>query len=65
MIIFKNVFSFGLTLRAFDWLVQTQTKAAPLFEAVASVQLVVCLLSIPMCKSIPAHGPTGTGESGC
>ncbi|AEO67113.1 uncharacterized protein THITE_2115928 [Thermothielavioides terrestris NRRL 8126] len=48
MIIFKNVFSFGLTLRAFDWLVETQTKARPLFNVVASVQLVVCLLSIPM-----------------
>ena len=50
MIIFKNVFSCALTMRAFDWLVDTQTKATPIFNAVASVQLVVCLLSIPMCK---------------
>ncbi|KAK3900271.1 major facilitator superfamily domain-containing protein [Staphylotrichum tortipilum] len=48
MIIFKNLFSFGLTLRGFDWLVQTHTKATPLFNIIASVQLVVCLLSIPM-----------------
>ncbi|KAK4241964.1 hypothetical protein C8A03DRAFT_11810 [Achaetomium macrosporum] len=48
MIVFKNVFSFGLTLRAFEWLVQSGTKARPLFTIVASVQLVVCLLSIPM-----------------
>jgi hypothetical protein len=52
MIVFKNVFSFGLTLRAFEWLVQSGTKAKPLFTIVASVQIVICLLSIPMCKSI-------------
>ena len=52
MIIFKNLFSFGLTLRAFDWLVATNTKATPLFNIIASVQLVVCLLSIPMCTSL-------------
>ena len=49
MIIFKNIFSFGLTLKAFEWLVQMNTKATPLFNILASVQLVVCLLSIPMC----------------
>ncbi|KAG7288105.1 hypothetical protein NEMBOFW57_007628 [Staphylotrichum longicolle] len=48
MIVFKNIFSFGLTLKAFEWLVQMKTKATPLFNIVASVQLVVCLLSIPM-----------------
>jgi hypothetical protein len=50
MIVFKNIFSFGLTLKAFEWLVQMKTKATPLFNIVASVQLAVCLLSIPMCK---------------
>jgi len=48
MIVFKNIFSFGLTLRAFEWLVQTNTKATPLFNAVASVQLAICALSLPM-----------------
>ncbi|KAK4158085.1 hypothetical protein C8A00DRAFT_11136 [Chaetomidium leptoderma] len=48
MIIFKNVFSFALTLKAFDWLVTTGTKATPIFNILASVQLVACLLSIPM-----------------
>ncbi|EGS21205.1 uncharacterized protein CTHT_0030510 [Thermochaetoides thermophila DSM 1495] len=48
MIVFKNIFSFGLTLRAFEWLVQTNTKATPLFNAVASVQVAICMLSIPM-----------------
>ena len=53
MIIFKNIFSFGLTLKAFEWLVQMNTKATPLFNILASVQLVVCLLSIPMCTFHP------------
>ncbi|KAL2021320.1 hypothetical protein VTK56DRAFT_7291 [Thermocarpiscus australiensis] len=48
MIVFKNVFSFGLTYRAFEWLVQTNTKATPLFNTIGHVTLVVCLLSIPM-----------------
>lgn len=50
MIIFKNVFSFALTLKAFDWLVTTNTKATPLFNILASIQVGVCVLSIPMCK---------------
>ncbi|KAL2256090.1 hypothetical protein VTK26DRAFT_2201 [Humicola hyalothermophila] len=49
MIIFKNIFSCGLTMRAFDWLIaQPNTKATPLFNAVASVQVGVCVLSLPM-----------------
>ncbi|AEO55516.1 hypothetical protein MYCTH_2299442 [Thermothelomyces thermophilus ATCC 42464] len=48
MIIFKNVFSFALTFRAFDWLVASNTKAEPLFNIVASIQVAVCVLSIPM-----------------
>jgi MFS family permease len=52
MIVFKNIFSFALTLKAFDWLVRSGSKATILFNALGSVQLVICLLSIPMCKSI-------------
>ncbi|KAK3943271.1 major facilitator superfamily transporter [Diplogelasinospora grovesii] len=48
MIIFKNMFSFGLTFKAYDWLIQNNTKARPLFNALGTVQLVVCLLSIPL-----------------
>ncbi|KAL2267422.1 hypothetical protein VTJ83DRAFT_4699 [Remersonia thermophila] len=48
MIIFKNIFSFALTLKAFDWLITTGTMATPLFNILASIQLGVCLLSIPM-----------------
>jgi hypothetical protein len=50
MIIFKNIFSFALTLKAFDWLVTAGTQATPLFKTLAWIQLGVCLLSIPMCK---------------
>ncbi|KAK9780767.1 putative Major facilitator superfamily transporter [Seiridium cardinale] len=46
LIIFKNMFSFGLTFRAYDWLVQGGIREP--FIALASVQLVICLLSIPM-----------------
>ncbi|KAL1843383.1 hypothetical protein VTJ49DRAFT_1970 [Mycothermus thermophilus] len=48
MIIFKNIFSFALTLKAFDWLITTGTHATPLFNILASLQVGVCLLSIPM-----------------
>ncbi|KAI0478708.1 major facilitator superfamily transporter [Xylariaceae sp. FL0804] len=46
LIIFKNMFSFGLTFRAYDWLVTG--GITPVFYALGSVQLVICLLSIPM-----------------
>ncbi|RKU46295.1 hypothetical protein DL546_007653 [Coniochaeta pulveracea] len=48
MIIFKNFFSFGLTFKAYDWLVANQTNATPVFNALGSVQLVICLSSIPL-----------------
>ncbi|KXJ92461.1 major facilitator superfamily transporter [Microdochium bolleyi] len=46
LLIFKNLFSFGLTFKAYDWLVQG--GVVPVFNAVATVQLVICLTSIPM-----------------
>ncbi|KAF2178501.1 MFS transporter-like protein [Zopfia rhizophila CBS 207.26] len=46
LLVFKNLFSFGLTFKGFDWLVQGQVK--PVFMAIASVQVGVCLLTIPM-----------------
>lgn len=48
MIIFKNFFSFALTFKAYDWLVENQTQARPVFNALGTVQLVVCLSSIPL-----------------
>ena len=50
LIIFKNFFSFGLTFSAYHWLVQHGTLRT--FMIIASVQVVICLLSIPMCKSL-------------
>lgn len=49
MIIFKNFFSFVLTFFAFDWV----TKGAGIkttITIIASIQVAVCLTSIPMCK---------------
>ncbi|VZH86914.1 unnamed protein product [Fusarium fujikuroi] len=46
MIIFKNFFSFILTFFAYDWINQGGIERTML--AIASIQVVVCLLSIPM-----------------
>ncbi|KAH8676347.1 major facilitator superfamily transporter [Xylariales sp. PMI_506] len=46
LIIFKNFFSFGLTFSAYKWLIQGGIENV--FLIIASVQVVVCLLSIPM-----------------
>lgn len=51
MIIFKNIFSYALTYKAYDWIQENQTRATPVFNALATFQVIVCLLSIPMCKS--------------
>lgn len=48
LLIFKNLFSFGLTFSAFGWFADGGIK--PVFMAIASVQVVVCFLSVPMCK---------------
>ena len=48
LLIFKNIFSFGLTWSAYDWLLEATTLKV--FLAISSVQVVICLLSIPMCK---------------
>ncbi|KAL0936542.1 major facilitator superfamily transporter [Colletotrichum truncatum] len=46
MIIFKNMFSFGLTYGAYDWVIDGGIKTTMI--AIASIQVVVCALSIPM-----------------
>ncbi|TPX12423.1 uncharacterized protein E0L32_006835 [Thyridium curvatum] len=48
LIIFKNFFSFALTWRAYAWLIENHTHSKPLFNAIGSVQIAVCLLSVPM-----------------
>ncbi|KAJ9248205.1 hypothetical protein DTO280E4_1772 [Paecilomyces variotii] len=46
LLIFKNMFSFVLTFFAYEWLVKNGVK--PAFLAIGSIQIVVCLLSVPM-----------------
>ncbi|KAF2255351.1 MFS transporter-like protein [Trematosphaeria pertusa] len=46
LLVFKNLFSFGLTFKGFDWIVSARIK--PVFMAIASVQVGICLLTIPM-----------------
>ncbi|RDW78206.1 MFS transporter-17 [Coleophoma crateriformis] len=46
MIMFKNFFSFGLTWSAYGWLVHSGTYKV--FMVISSVQIIVCLLSVPM-----------------
>ncbi|KAK3389503.1 major facilitator superfamily domain-containing protein [Podospora didyma] len=48
MIIFKNIFSFALTFKAYDWLIENHTDATPLFNAIGTVQVVVSLTTIPL-----------------
>ena len=48
LLIFKNVFSFGLTFGAYDWIVSA--GILKVFYIIASVQVGICLLSIPMCR---------------
>ena len=47
MLIFKNIFSFGLTWSAYSWLLTEGIMDT--FVIVASIQVAICLLSIPMC----------------
>jgi hypothetical protein len=48
MLVFKNMFSFGLTWSGYDWIVKTDFQSV--FIVVASVQVGVCALTIPLCK---------------
>ena len=47
MLVFKNIFSFGLTWSAYGWLLKNGIFNT--FIIVASIQVAICLLSIPMC----------------
>ena len=44
------MFSFGLTWSAYTWLVKAGILKT--FYIIASIQIGICLLSIPMCKLI-------------
>ncbi|KAF2237603.1 putative MFS transporter [Viridothelium virens] len=46
LMIFKNIFSFGLTFSGFNWLVDNGVRKP--FVAIASVQVGICMLSVLM-----------------
>ena len=49
MIIFKNFFSFAMTFYAYDWLINNGIEKT--LVTIAGIQVAVCALTIPMCKS--------------
>lgn len=49
LLVFKNIFAFGLTFSGYDWLVEFNVR--PVFVAIATTQVVICCLTIPMCTS--------------
>lgn len=53
LLVFKNLFSFGLTFKGFDWLVEAQSTKT-MFIALGSVQVAICALTIPLCTYIHA-----------
>jgi hypothetical protein len=58
LLVFKNIFSFALTFKGFDWIVDAGRRSGrgggggikDLFVIVGSVQVAICALTIPMCK---------------
>lgn len=46
MMIFKNVFSFGLTYSGYQWLIDGGIKNV--FVAVGSVHVALCFLTVPL-----------------
>ena len=50
LLVFKNLFSFALTFKGFDWLVETDSTKT-MFIVLGSVQVGICALTIPLCKS--------------
>ena len=55
LLIFKNMFSFGLTWSAYNWILAN--GIAHTFYIIASIQVAICLLSIPMCTSFHSRAP--------
>jgi hypothetical protein len=48
LVLFKNLISFGITYKGFDWL--AELSARPMFFLFAYVQIGICVSTIPMCK---------------
>ena len=53
MIIFKNIFSFILTLYAYDWIIAAGFKKV--FLVISTLQMGICLLTVPLCQYQPAR----------
>jgi hypothetical protein len=53
LLIFKNIFSFGLTYSGYGWLVKYDIK--PVFMVISSIQVGVCCLTVVMCKYSPFY----------
>lgn len=58
LLVFKNIFSFALTFWGFEW-IAGKGRIQPVFTAIASVQVGVCMLTVPMCKSRDMLGVCG------
>lgn len=54
LLVFKNIFSFGLTFSGYEWLVKAGIR--PVFIAISSVQVAICCLTVLMCKSLTMSG---------
>jgi hypothetical protein len=52
LLVFKNIFSFGLTFSGYGWLVKGGIKEV--FMAIASVQVVVCVSTVALCEFFPS-----------
>ena len=48
LLVFKNMFSFILTYYAYDWIIEGQGNTRSVFVIVGSIQVGICLLSVPM-----------------
>ncbi|KAK5122371.1 hypothetical protein LTR85_003955 [Meristemomyces frigidus] len=46
LLVFKNIFSFGLTFSGYNWLVKSGIR--PVFIAISSVQVAICCLTVLM-----------------
>jgi len=59
LLVFKNIFSFGLTYSGYDWVVSYGIR--PLFIVVGSVQVGICCLTVLTCTYMP-NSPTAVGS---
>ncbi|KAF2441280.1 MFS general substrate transporter [Karstenula rhodostoma CBS 690.94] len=50
LLVFKNIFSFALTFKGFEWIQRGKVK--PVFTAIASVQVGICMLTVPCTSSV-------------